>query len=208
MGRPLLLDLFCGAGGCSEGYRRAGFDVVGVDIDPQPRYPFDLVRADAMSFPLDGFDAIHASPPCQDHSSLRSLAGDHGTGWMLLATIERLRASGLPWVVENVATAAVPEWPNVVQLCGSMFGLGVRRHRIFATSWFMLAPGCHHKRGDRQPVGVYGVGGGGSMTRGYKGTLTESREAMGIDWMNRAEISQAIPPAYTEWIGERLSGHL
>src|SRR6516225_6131392 len=119
MARPRLLDLFCGAGGAAMGYHRAGFDVTGVDIRPQPRYPFRFVQADAMTYPLDGWDVIHASPPCQDHSSLRSRADEHGTGWMLDATLERLAAQSASWVVENVGAAH-----NRADflLCGEMFG--------------------------------------------------------------------------------------
>src|SRR6516225_5115116 len=120
--RPRLLDLFCGAGGAAMGYHRAGFDVTGVDITDQPRYPFEFIQADAMTFALDGFDAIHASPPCQDHSALSAAAGKHGTGWMLPATLARLAQAGVPWIVENVAGAGDVMAGSVV-LCGTEFGL-------------------------------------------------------------------------------------
>src|SRR5260221_481967 len=116
MTRPRLLDLFCGAGGAAMGYSRAGFDVTGVDIKPQPRYPFQFVQADAMSYPLDGFDAIHASPPCQDHMRSPGPAYEsHGTGWMLPATRSRLMATGLPWIIENVPGASLRA---DLKLCG------------------------------------------------------------------------------------------
>ena len=140
--RPLLLDLFCGAGGAAMGYHRAGFDVTGVDTKPQPHYPFTFVQADAMTFPLDGFDAIHASPPCQDHMKTPTHnQAAHGTGWMLAATRERLAASGAPWVIENVPGA--PLRPDY-ELCGCMFPeLRTRSKRWFETSWraFGLVPG-------------------------------------------------------------------
>src|SRR5215469_5262889 len=126
--RPRLLDLFCGAGGAAMGYHRAGFDVVGVDNRPQPRYPFAFVQADAMTFPLEGFDSIHASPPCQDHSPLKSVAGEHGTGWMLDAMLERLAAQPAVWVVENVGAA---HNRADILLCGEMFDLRTVRHRRF-----------------------------------------------------------------------------
>jgi len=130
MSRPRLLDLFCGAGGCSVGYHRAGFDVVGVDNNPKvgKHYPFEFIEADAMTYPLAGFDAVNASPPCQDHSPLSALTGTHGTGWMLDATRQRLIASGIPYVIENVMGAAMHP---AITLCGSMFGLRVYRHRQF-----------------------------------------------------------------------------
>ena len=207
MSRPRLLDLFCGAGGAAMGYHRAGFDVVGVDIKPQPHYPFEFHQADAMTFPLDGFDVVHASPPCQDHSSLSSLHRKRGTGWMLAATIKRLAA--VPHVVENVGAA---DLPGELVLCGSEFGLGaicrdgvrrqLRRHRRFASNRFLMgAGGCAHSG---QPVGVYGNGGGGQMTRGYKAIRSEAAEALGIDWMSKLELSQAIPPAYCEFIGSQI----
>jgi len=203
---PRLLDLFCGAGGAAMGYHLAGFDVTGVDVVDQPRYPFAFVQADATTFPLDGFDVIHASPPCQDHSAMRSRTGrDHGTGWMLAATIDRLTASGVPWIVENVDGADVGAYWSTV--CGASLGLAaggrvLKRHRRFASSEMLMVPpcACH----GRQVVGVYGTGGGGPMTRGYKATRTEGKTAMGIDWMVWSELAQAIPPAYTELLGAQL----
>jgi DNA (cytosine-5)-methyltransferase 1 len=188
--------------------------VVGVDINPQPRYPFEFHRGDAMTWPLDGFDAIHASPPCQDHSDLSALHAEHGTGWMLAATIDRLRPLRIPWVVENVVGRTVTMDGWWFTLCGSSFGLGVRRHRRFGSSHLMLAPGCRH---DLQPEPVDVTGGGGpSYTvrtdgkggRSRKENVAGARVAMGIDWMARSELSQAIPPAYTEWIGGELYGCL
>jgi DNA (cytosine-5)-methyltransferase 1 len=135
---PKLLDLFCCEGGASTGYHRAGFDQVdGVDCDPQPLYPFTFHRGDATTWPLDGYDAVHASPPCNDHSDLATLSGKHGTGWMLRHTIDRLTAWGGPWIVENVESA---DMPGAITLCGSEFGLEaatktgrrvLRRHRQF-----------------------------------------------------------------------------
>lgn len=209
MSKPRLLDLFCGAGGCSVGYSRAGFDVVGVDIESHPDYPFEMHVADAMSFPLDGFDVIHASPPCQDHSALKTLHEANGTAWMLLAIIERLEASGLPWIVENVDAAPLP---GSLVLCGSEFGLGamcrdgvwrqLRRHRRFASNVYLMgAGGCAHKG---QAMGVYGLGGGGQMQHSYKAWRGESAEAMGIDWMAQKDLVQAIPPVFTAFLGEQL----
>ena len=206
-----LLDLYCCAGGASVGYHRAGFDVVGADIAPQPHYPFTFIQADALEYLAahgHEYDAIHASPPCQDHSTLRSRSGDHGTGWMLPAVLDLLPRVADVWVVENVASA---DMPTDLVLCGSMFDLRVvcrdgtkrqlRRHRRFALSHPVPQPPCTH---DGQPIGVYGTGGGGQMTRGYKAHKNEALAVMGIDWMSRAEVSQAIPPAYTEYIGTQL----
>lgn len=212
---PRLLDLFCGGGGSAVGYHRAGFEVVGVDAEPQPSYPFEFHHADAMSYPLDGFDVVTASPPCQDHSTLRSTHAEHGTGWMLRATVERFRASGLPWVVENVpgseSEMAGCVW---VTLCGSSFGLRVRRHRRFASSLLLLVPECQHKVQGR-PLGVYGSGGSRTPeaiarggVKGVKATAKEAPAAMGIDWMPHDRLVQAIPPAYTELLGRQLMAHL
>lgn len=216
MSRPRLLDLFCGAGGAGVGYHRAGFDVVGVDIVDQPNYPFEFHRADAMTFDLAGFDAIHASPPCHDHSNVtgrnRRAAGAKGTGWMLAATVDRLAGLEVPWVVENVETAAMPPSVYRVKLCGSSFGLDVRRHRWFASNRFLLAPPCaHHLQvprfrslDSRRPHGALAsvVGVHGHLN--YPGEKELREAAMGIDWMTTVELAQAIPPAYTSFIGQQM----
>jgi DNA (cytosine-5)-methyltransferase 1 len=204
---PLLLDLFCGAGGAAMGYHRAGFEVVGVDINPQPNYPFEFHRCDALDWldgPLDAdWAAIHASPPCQDHSRLASLSGVHGTGWLLAATRTALTATGIPWIIENVPGAAMRA---DYRLCGCMFGLpGLRRERWFETSWrgFDLRSPCSHSD---QTVTVAGHPGGSSTRDGVSGygDTAAWRRAMGIDWMTARELAQAIPPAYTEYIGGQL----
>lgn len=204
--KPRLLDLFCCQGGAGMGYHRAGFDVTGVDIDPQPRYPFAFVQADALAYLAehgDEFDAIHASPPCQDHSTLSSLSGAHGTGWLLAATREALEGAGVPWVIENVPGAPMRA---DFKLCGCTFGLpGLRRERWFETSWqgFALRPPCVHLDAT---VTVTGHAGGSSTRDGKAGygSTSDWRRAMGIDWMTGAGLAQAIPPAYTEFIGRQL----
>jgi DNA (cytosine-5)-methyltransferase 1 len=204
--KPLLLDLFCGAGGAAMGYHRAGFDVVGVDVKPQPRYPFKFVQTDAITYPLDGFDAIHASPPCQDHSPLSAVAGDHGTGWMLDETRARLMAQPAPWVIENVGAA---DMRSDFLLCGAMFGLRTYRHRQFELDPRMpvlLAPPSHPRHraltATKNRRQRWADGWNVSVT-GDVGVYL-GPEAMGIDWMNGNELSQAIPPAYTEYIGAQL----
>lgn len=198
-----LLDLFCGAGGAAMGYARAGFtEIVGIDLQSQPRYPFHFIQADALHPPvrLEDFDAIHASPPCQAY--IRSGTVSKGHPKLIGLVRDMLVASGKPYVIENVEGA--PLRPTFV-LCGSMFSLAVRRHRRFEVpSVFALHPAtCDHSR----PItGVYGHPHG---TRGaWKGMLpsdetTWSRE-LGIDWMTPKELAQAIPPAYTEFIGRQL----
>lgn len=205
-----MLDLFCGAGGASSGYYLAGFCPTGVDIKPQPHYPFAFIQADAMTFPLDGFAAIHASPPCQAYSVTRhswNARSDHPD--LLPETRDRLRRAGLPYVIENVPGA--PMAP-LLMMCGSSFGLGtgeyqLRRHRWFEPSagvWF-LSPPCQHSG---PVIGIYGDHGRdrrrSSPRFGRYFTMAERREAMGIDWMTRDELDQAIPPAYTEYIGRQL----
>jgi DNA (cytosine-5)-methyltransferase 1 len=210
--RPRLLDLFCCQGGASMGYHRAGFDVVGVDCAEQPGYPFEFHQGDALTYLADSywdFDAIHASPPCHDHSDLAHRTGTDGTGDLLAATLDALARLDIPWVVENVEGAPMP---GALVLCGTEFGLSamtktgrrwLRRHRLFASNRLLMgAGGCSCSM--RPIVGVYGTGGGGQMTRGYKSTKAEAEEALGIDWMDRYGLSQAIPPAYTEFIGAQL----
>lgn len=201
--QPRLLDLFCGAGGATKGYQRAGFYVVGVDIKPQPRYCGDeFVCADAMMFPLEGFDAIHASPPCQAYSVTKNFTRKRNHPDLLGAIRARLIAQPAPWVIENVVGA--PMRPDFV-LCGCMFGLQrLRRVRWFEASWHPLSMvGQHKHQPDVITVAGHDVP---SHQRkfGRSVTLAERKAAMGIDWMGRDELGQAIPPAYTEWIGNEL----
>jgi len=210
-----ILDLFCKAGGAGWGYHLAGFDVVGVDIEPQPNYPFEFHQMDALEYlrrtRLAMYDVIHASPPCQAYSVTASL---HRNEYAELVDVvrDRLDQSGLPYVIENVVGAPLR---NATLLCGSSFGLGVRRHRLFETKPMLLgAPPCAHHL-QPEPVDVTGTGGprlgarpgGGGNSRKPR-NLAHAREVMGIDWMTRRELSEAIPPAYTEWIGVRLLEHL
>lgn len=214
--RPRLLDLFCGAGGSGVGYHRAGFDVVGVDIEPQPRYPFEFIQADAFKVLSNGafeeiwwdVSVIHASPPCHDHSSLAGITGKNGTHWLLATTHGQCDRIGLPFVIENVGRANMP---NSVTLCGSSFGLGVRRHRKFIVSpSLILVPPCAHHL-QPEPLDVTGGGpsrvgrerSGGGVSRKPR-NVEEAGNAMGIDWMTRAELNQAVPPAFTEYIGLQL----
>lgn len=207
MSQPRLLDLFCGAGGCTKGYQRAGFYVVGVDIKPQPHYCGDeFIQADAMTFPLDGFDAIHASPPCQRFSVMRALPQAREHPDLVTPIREKLRATGLPFVIENVPGAPLV---NPITLCGSMFGLRssagryLRRHRLFEIHPpLTMVPQCQHRG---VAVGVYGHGSAGWLGQRMRtAKADEARVLMGMDWATRDGMSQAIPPAYTEWIGREL----
>lgn len=206
MTRPRLLDLFCGAGGAAMGYHRAGFEVVGVDLHPQPRYPFVFHQADALTFPTEGFDAIHASPPCQRYSNATKRNGRQGRHPDHVGpTRIRLAESGRPYVIENVVGAPLL---SPAMLCGSMLGLRVRKHRLFETSVPLLTPRCQHEWQDRDPIfDIYQHGrwirSGVVYVFGSSGSKAGAHwnEAMGIDWMNKRELAQAIPPAYTEYIG-------
>jgi DNA (cytosine-5)-methyltransferase 1 len=207
--KPRLLDLFCGAGGASAGYAWSGFEVVGVDHVPQPDYPYEFHLADALEFPVDGFDAIHASPPCQAYSQLRHMR-DIEYPELVEPTRDRLVAAGVPYVIENVPGAPLIN-PRV--LCGTNFMLNyegryLRRHRLFETNWPLAEPGNCFCR-DVKTGGVYGHGGGQNKHNGgFKFPVGQARLVMGIDWMDRYTLSQAIPPAYTRWIGEQLGKHL
>ena len=218
--KPRLLDLFCGAGGATRGYQQAGFYVVGVDIEPQPNYCGDeFVQMDALValVGIDGFDeafdAIHASPVCHDWSPLASVTGTNGTGKLLLNTLDALRHQALPWIVENVSGAPLPNQSDLfgrhgVELCGTMFGLKVIRHRLFEASFPLSAPQHGSHVGE-----FYAPAGHGDPNwkrrdanphLSGKGYADRCRAAMGIGWMNRDELAQAIPPAYTEWLGRQL----
>lgn len=207
--RYRLLDLFCCAGGAAMGYHRAGFDVVGVDISPQPDYPFEFHQADALTFPLDGFDAIHASPPCQTFTAYRRRGAGVGDRHadLIGPTRDRLEGSGRPWVIENVAGAPLR---NAVMLCGSSFGLDVRRHRYFESNVALLAPPCHHAwQTPRFPCATNRANLRSTVEVGvWRIPLDVQRRAMGIDWMPLRSLSEAIPPAYTEHVGRQLMASL
>lgn len=203
------------------GYHRCFPDaeIIGVDVKSQPRYPFTFVHGDAMDYPLDGFDLIHASPPCHDHTRVAGKARKEGTRfgtkWMLEATIDRLLDVDVPWFVENVLGTQryMDAAPYKIMLCGSMFGLDLRRHRWFAMRDDLDQPACDHgwqtprfrslmweryQAGKLSPVvGVHGK-------LNYPGEFPLRCAAMGIDWMTNREIIQAVPPAFTEWIGGQL----
>ncbi|MCD6056502.1 MAG: hypothetical protein K0Q89_32 [Thermomicrobiales bacterium] len=233
--RPVILDLFCGAGGASAGYHKAGFSVVGVDVAPQPNYPpgCGFVQADALEY-LDSYiqadavgmwgrafySAIHASPPCHDFSTStgtdRKARGAKGTAWLLAATREALQASGLPYVIENVEGAR-RHMVDPVRLCGSSFGMDIRRHRYFETNWPLTAPPCDHgwqtprfqslaskNRKEGRLASVVGVHG----HLQYAGEGPIRQQAMGIDWMTNDELCESIPPRYTEHIGRQLLAYL
>lgn len=206
--RPRLLDLFCGGGGAAMGYHRTGFDVVGVDIAPQPRYPFEFIQADALEFPLDGFDAYHASPPCQFKTAYGRRPGHvHPSGNCIPQTRERLR--GRPYVIENV-TFAHDDLVNPIMLCGSSFGLDVRRHRLFECSFPAMARPCDHSwQTPRFPQATNRTKLRRTVEVGvYRIPLKVQQRAMGIDWLPLEELSQAIPPAYTEHIGHYLMAEI
>lgn len=216
-----LLDLFCGAGGCAVGYARAGFtEIVGVDIAPQPRYPFAFVQADAMEYMrlhAHAFDAIHASPPCQDYSITKKGARGRvlaaGKTYQdrprLIAPLrEFLAGLDRPWIIENVPGSEA-ELGHSVTLCGLMFGLKLFRHRHFASNVRLIAPVHPSHRGHL--VGANGIVcmvARGDTNRGRIPADHRSKAAWvaasGIDWMTRDEMAQAIPPAYTEFLGRQL----
>ncbi len=215
--KPRLLDLFCCAGGAGVGYHRAGFEVIGVDIKPQPNYPYLFVQADALTLSpefLAQFDAIHASPPCQSYSDLAKRNGNADSWPRLVEPIrDILISTGLPYIIENVEGAPLID---PVVLCGTMFtGLRVLRHRLFETNFPLSAPphGIHpkvhtfdkrksHYGKTNDMVDFVQVTGGGNSS------VAAARDAMGIEWMTKNELNEAIPPAYTEYIGEALIEHL
>jgi DNA (cytosine-5)-methyltransferase 1 len=204
------------------GYHRAGFDVVGVDLNPQPRYPFPFFQADALAVLADPkllswdlADAIHASPPCQAHTTMSNRWRGKETHAdthldLIPQTRELLEASGLPWVIENVPGARA-SMVNPITLHGGMFGLGVHRPRLFETSIQIAAPPA--ATSVKNPLGVYGRLDGRRLMTRKDGTeqrapkhLWQAREAMGIDWMEWRELAESIPPAYTEYIGRQIIG--
>lgn len=229
--KPRLLDLFCGAGGAAMGYSRAGFEVVGVDVRPHPNYPFEFIQAEALGFleqlrdgwylhkdgvhedwALIDFDAIHASPPCQFATDYQRTGLIHEHENLIPGTRRLIHETRLPYVIENVEKAR-PWLVAPVRLCGSMFDLDVRRHRLFETNWNLVPGwGCRHRiwsrrypaATNRRPNSRYTVEIGVRRI-----PLTVQKRAMGVDWeVTREELSQAVPPAYTELIGHQLMQHI
>jgi DNA (cytosine-5)-methyltransferase 1 len=205
-----LLDLYCGVGGASAGYYKAGFDVTGIDLKHGRRYPYKYIKGDVLLYLQDldflrSFDIIHASPPCQTHSITQHLRNAQGKSTSKLDLIPQTRAaliaSGKPYVIENVPGSPLI---NPIQLCGSSFGLQVRRHRLFESNMKLTGSLCDHKAQGR-PVGVYGSlndqipKGGRTAT-----TIYEGRDAMGMPWAIWTELVEAIPPAYSEYIGKQI----
>lgn len=205
-----LLDLYCKAGGASTGYAQAGFDVTGIDIKKQKRYPYEFIQADVLEVLQDldylrSFDVIAASPPCQTHSITKHLRVAQGKNTDKVDLIPQTRAalikSEKPYVIENVPQAPLIE---PVQFCGSSYGLKVRRHRLFESNLNLVGSVCDHKA-QGKPVGVYGsmrdeIPNGGHTAK----TIEEAREAMGINYMIWGELVEAIPPVYTYEIGKQI----
>jgi DNA (cytosine-5)-methyltransferase 1 len=217
-----VLDLYCGAGGAAKGFDVDGNTIVGVDIAPQPNYPYEFIQADACDFPLDGFDIVHASPPCQGHTTMRGLHLRYDTADMLVHTIRRLRESSVPtWSVENVMGVTYPYDHDFV-MCGASFGcitrdgtkLYMARHRKFWTNLPLSIPKCmcsFYRSGGWRCAGVYGtsVGNmreGGVEWKAWKADREQSKTLMGIEWMTRKELIEAIPPVYTRHIYRQWQG--
>lgn len=218
MTRPKLLDVCCGAGGGGEGYDRAGFDVTGIDLYDQPNYPYRFVQANALTVQfMHTYDAIHASPPCQAYCWSTAKPRAEGKAYPdLIGPIRGLLiASGKPYVIENVPTAPLLD---PVYLEGTMFGLGVIRRRGFETNWRLPQPRFRKQKptimqqSKKNPEILLQKSAYCQVTTsgsdGWSCRVADWRKAMGIDWMSRTEIVQAIPPAYTEYIGEYLLMHV
>lgn len=207
MGKPRLLDAFCCQGGASVGYANAGFDVVGVDIDPQPRYPFEFQQADALKFILEHhheFDAFHASPPCQAHTNAQRIQGNEHPDF-IPATRALFELIGKPWVIENVPGAPLND---AIVLCGPMFGLETYRHRLFESNVSLTAP-THQlhavpttKMGRSPREGEY------MHVVGNFSGVERAREVMQMPWATRDGLREAIPPRYSEWVGRQLLTHI
>lgn len=203
-----LLDLFCCSGGAGMGYALAGFDVTGVDIDPQPRYPFKFIQADVLDLPLDflmQFDVIHASPPCQAYS-LAQRINKNSHPELIEPVRAMLKASGKPYVIENVEGAPLH---NPVLLCGAMFaGLRTYRHRLFESNVPLISP-SHPAH--KHPIAKMGRPVKDHEFMHVVGNFSNvplGRVAMGIDWMTRDGLREAIPPAYTEYLGKQVAAHV
>ena len=217
-----LLDLFCCAGGAAKGYADAGFEVVGVDIDPQPNYPYEFHQADAIEFVKahgHEFDAIHASCPCQTFSRTKTLH-DNEHPDLIKPTRDALVATGKPWVIENVVGAPLID---PIKLSGQHFNmtapdvdgvpLKLVRHRLFESNILLRVPDSFHANRHIQTASIYGAGGGWTPRHrdnpdrrgGYIPHTDVIKKLLGIDWMTKHEMSQSIPPVFTEWVGRQLA---
>ncbi|MFJ8157721.1 class I SAM-dependent methyltransferase [Streptomyces sp. NPDC094468] len=206
-----VLDLYCCQGGAGKGYTDAGCTVTGIDKDPQPRYPYTFVQADAIDYVREHgaeYDFIHASPPCQHDSDCQRIQGNNHPD-LIAPTRAALEATGRPWVIENVG-GALPKLRDPVMLCGQMFHLANYRHRYFETGGgFTLSQPRHPahltpqaKMGRPVPPGHYG-----QFVGNFSG-VDHARHVLGVPWMNRDGIRECIPPAYTAWIGARVYASL
>ncbi|MFD7228868.1 SAM-dependent methyltransferase [Streptomyces sp. NPDC059881] len=209
--RPRLLDTFCCQGGASMGYHLAGFEVIGVDIAPQPRYPFTFVRADAVEFIREHgaeFDVIHASPPCQHDSECQRIQGNTHPD-LIAPTRDALETTSRPWVMENVR-GAVPKLREPVMLCGQMFRLANYRHRYFETGggFHLTQPGHPAHLVPQAKMGRPVLRAHYGQFVGNFSGVDLARRVLGVPWMNRDGIRECIPPAYTEWIGRAVLAHL
>ena len=201
--KPKLLDLFCCQGGAGMGYRRAGFDVVGVDLFPQPRYPFPFHQRDAVDFlRINGkrFDAVHASPPCQAFTNAQKLMGNEHPE-LIDPVREVLLELGLPFVIENVPGAPLE---SPFELCGAMFGLGTYRHRLFETNFHVEVPDHPKHLARTTKMGRKPIDGEMMHVVGNFSGVEKAKQAMGIDWMNRDGLRESIPPAFSGHIGRQL----
>jgi DNA (cytosine-5)-methyltransferase 1 len=224
--RPVLIDAYSGTGGASMGYHRVGFEVIGIDIKPQPRYPFRFICADVPKLDLVtlardlGAVVLAGSPPCKVRTTMKAFSSAHHTD-LLPGFREQCIATGLPYIIENVPPS--PDMIDPVTLCGSSFDLGVLRHRLFESNMTLTAPACDHEgqaaRSPGYPVKRYHSGSPvitmspviGCYGRGQglgPGEVELWKQAMGIDWMTRDEMAQAIPPAYTEHLGRQIMAQL
>jgi DNA (cytosine-5)-methyltransferase 1 len=208
--KPRILDLFCGAGGASVGYYRAGFDVVGVDIEPQKNYPFEFHQADALHYLAEHwreFDVVHASPPCQRFSAMSACRPGLAESYpdLIVATRELLKLTGLPYVIENVPGSPLL---NPITLCGQMVGLDLYRHRLFESNVHLWQP-AHPKHVKPASRAGHWTPGTVMSVSGHVSPMWKAREAMGgIDWMNRAELAESIPPQFAELVGAQILEHI